>query len=321
MMTWSPRRMAAICGGLGALLASHGAMAQVALCSGSITPVAFGDVNPTLGGNTDAMGTLTVSCTGIGLLSGTATVCVGVDPGTGGGGPATSRTMKAGAAALTFGLYKDGGYSQPLGGAWSSVNDILPVTVTIPLLGSTTVTRPVYGRVPSQPGAAVGNYLSTLTVSTTNGLLNLGGNCTGLLTWAGTSRFNATARVQNTCKLAVKDLDFGAQGVLSGSLDRATTIDATCTAGTPYTIAIGQGLSGTTDPARRRMSKGAEGVTYGLYRDSGRSLPWGWTAGSNADAGIGAGSRQSIPVYGRAPAQATPSPGVYTDTVVVTLTY
>ena len=37
--------------------------------------------------------------------------------------------------------------------------------------------------------------------------------------------------------------------------------------------------------------------------------------------GTGTAATQSIPVYGRVPAQATPPPGTYSDTVVATVTY
>jgi spore coat protein U-like protein len=81
---------------------------------------------------------------------------------------------------------------------------------------------------------------------------------------------------------------------------------------------------GTTNaaPTARKMSKGAETVTYGLYKDTNRSQPWGdaTTPGSTV-AGTGTGAAQVLTVYGRVPPQTTPTPGTYTDTVVVTLTY
>lgn len=63
-------------------------------------------------------------------------------------------------------------------------------------------------------------------------------------------------------------------------------------------------------------------MTYGLYKDAARSQPWGdaTTPGSTV-AGAGNGLVQQLTVYGRVPPQTTPSPGTYTDTVVVTLTY
>jgi spore coat protein U-like protein len=68
------------------------------------------------------------------------------------------------------------------------------------------------------------------------------------------------------------------------------------------------------------MTLGPETITYGLYRDSARSLVWGSLAGSTVS-GSGNGTATAHPVYGRVPPQATPPPGTYSDTVVATVTY
>lgn len=79
--------------------------------------------------------------------------------------------------------------------------------------------------------------------------------------------------------------------------------------------------TGETDPAQRKMSKGSKLVTYGIYRDSGRSQPWGSTQGTNTASGTGSGTGQNFTAYGRVPVQTSPSPGNYADTVVTTITY
>ena len=61
-------------------------------------------------------------------------------------------------------------------------------------------------------------------------------------------------------------------------------------------------------------------VTYGLYHDAARSLPRGM-AGTDAAFGVGDATVQNLAVYGRIPAQSMPSPGLYADTVVVTVSY
>ena len=88
-----------------------------------------------------------------------------------------------------------------------------------------------------------------------------------------------------------------------------------------YSAALNGGNSAATDPTKRKMSKASETITYGLYRDSARSLPWGSTAGTDTVSGTGTGSNQLFTVYGRVAAQTTPSPGLYTDSVILTLTY
>jgi spore coat protein U-like protein len=62
-------------------------------------------------------------------------------------------------------------------------------------------------------------------------------------------------------------------------------------------------------------------TTYSVYRNSGHSQVWGNTTGTDTQSGTGTGSSQSLTVYGRVPSQTTPPPGIYTDTIVVTVTY
>jgi len=47
----------------------------------------------------------------------------------------------------------------------------------------------------------------------------------------------------------------------------------------------------------------------------------GNTVSTDTVAATGNGASQSYTVYGRVPAQTTPAPGTYTDTVTVTVTY
>lgn len=77
-----------------------------------------------------------------------------------------------------------------------------------------------------------------------------------------------------------------------------------------------------TSPTNRRMTLGGAAVVYGLYKDAGRSQPWGdgATPGSTV-AGTGTGAAKGYTVYGRVPPQTAPTPGTYSDTVVVTVTY
>jgi spore coat protein U-like protein len=89
--------------------------------------------------------------------------------------------------------------------------------------------------------------------------------------------------------------------------------------------------NGVNFSATRRMQQGASGnfIGYGIYTDSARTNLWTTasssttcTAANSCFLGTGNGSAQSITVYGRVPALGTgPAPGVYTDTVTMTVTY
>jgi spore coat protein U-like protein len=102
--------------------------------------------------------------------------------------------------------------------------------------------------------------------------------------------------------------------------DLLSTIGVQCSHALPYTVALDRGQTGATDPRQRKMLKGGEQVTYGLYRDAARSLPWGSTLGTTVSA-VGNTTVQNLTVYGRIPAQSTPSPGLDAHTVVVTVSY
>jgi hypothetical protein len=56
--------------------------------------------------------------------------------------------------------------------------------------------------------------------------------------------------------------------VLAANTDATTTVAPHCTNGTPYNIGLDGGLSGALNPTQRKMTKAAEFVLYGLYRDA-----------------------------------------------------
>ena len=147
-----------------------------------------------------------------------------------------------------------------------------------------------------------------------------GSDCTTSAGTAATASFNVNASVATNCLVTVQNIDFGTMGVLAASVDATGAVVATCTPGTTYSVTLNGGTTNSA-PTARKMTKGTETITYGLYKDSQRSQPWGDVTPGNSLAGTGNGLAQSLMVYGRVPPQTTPSPGTYTDTVVVTLTY
>src|SRR6202035_2666417 len=136
---------------------------------------------------------------------------------------------------------------------------------------------------------------------------------------ATTAPFTVTANNATNCAVSVSNLNFGSAGVLRAVLDATSSVTVTCTNAAPYTVALGGGLSGATNPAQRKMSQASATITYGLYQDSGRAVPWGDSVGVNTMAGTGSGLAQTFTVYGRVPVQNTPAPGTYSDTVVMTI--
>ncbi len=135
-----------------------------------------------------------------------------------------------------------------------------------------------------------------------------------------TTTFAVTAQVSSTCFITATALDFGPYtGVQT---DGESTVSATCSTGTPYTIGLTQGTgAGATVGSREMTGPGAEILDYTLAQDSGHTINWGDTIGTDTKAGTGTGAAQVFDVFGRIAAGQFVQAGSYSDTVTVTLTF
>jgi spore coat protein U-like protein len=60
---------------------------------------------------------------------------------------------------------------------------------------------------------------------------------------------------------------------------------------------------------------------YKLFSDSGHTINWGNTVGTDTVSKTGSGAAQTLTVYGQVPAGQYVTSGSYSDTITVTLTY
>ena len=290
-------------------------------CSFGPVTVNFGSVDVTANTVYDTPATLTVNCTGLVTMK----VCVSLGPGTGGATSAANRFLANGANTLRFVLFQNSA-AGPIWGSDTWAGAGAPsVAVNVPvLLGSGSATLNILARVyAGQQAVPAGTYTTTLSGGDAQmrfGALSGVLGC-DVLTGTFDGQLTVSATVPTTCRVSASDLDFGPAGPLTANVDGSTTVSPTCTSGTPYTVGLNGGLANATDPTQRKMSKGAESVMYGLFRDTARSQPFGNAIGTNTVGGTGSGLAQPIPVYGRVAPQATPSPGLYSDTIVATVTY
>jgi spore coat protein U-like protein len=137
------------------------------------------------------------------------------------------------------------------------------------------------------------------------------------------SPFTVQTTIEASCHLhVVQHLDFGTLAHLSKNVDASGRLSIECTKGTNYKLSLSAGNGAGATAVARKMT-GPEGLTiaYGLYRDANRTQTWGDNTSVDSFGGSGDGTPNLIPVYGRIAPQATPAPGTYKDTVVVTLTY
>lgn len=310
----------ALCALLGVL--PQRASAQT--CTASPSALSFGNVSPIGLSAVAATGTVSISCTWPAVtLTPSVQVCLNM-------GGTTPRALTIGANQLQYNLYQDAALSLPWG---STTLGTTPISVTLnkPVTGNTATTSVnFYGQItanqPTVPttGNASTTYSQTLSqTSLTYGFfLLLAPGCAALTTSAGSFGFTASATVVNNCLISATNVAFTSTGVLSSALNASGAITARCTNGDAYQIALSSGLSGSVAARQMQRTGGGGAVNYQLYTDAAHTSAWGdGTAGTTMATGTGSGNAVSITVYGRVPAQTTPMPGNYSDTITATISF
>ena len=135
-----------------------------------------------------------------------------------------------------------------------------------------------------------------------------------------TATFLVSTSVAATCTISTTPLAFGAYtGVLSQA---AATGTITCTNTTPYNVGLSAGqATGATVTSRKMTGPAGALLAYSLFSDAGRTVNWGVTIGTDTVALVGNGLGQTLTAYGQIPAGQFFAPGLYSDTVTVTVTY
>ncbi|MBN3833939.1 spore coat U domain-containing protein [Burkholderia sp. Ac-20344] len=295
-------------------------------CTATASDVSFGSVSPISNAPVTATGTVSITCTWAAVsLTPNVVVCLNL-------GGTSPRSLVNGSDAMQYDLYLDGGHSV----AWGSVySGTTPASVTLakPALGtSASATVTVYGQItgnqPTVPttGDSTTTYSQQFggnTTSLNTGFYLLGAPaCASLTTSSGTFPFSATANVVNNCNINATNVNFGTASLLSGTLAATGTITAQCTNGDAWKIALSGGNSSNVMARQMQRSSGGGTIGYGLYTDATHSVTWGdGTGGSATVTGVGTGTSQVVTVYGAVPAQTTPAPGSYSDTITATISF
>ena len=295
--------------GLSAVMPSSRAIAGCAASSGSVL---FGVVDVLPATAIDVTSSLSVTCSSV---TGQQRLCVSI--GRGSAGDAVSRQLVGSGGSIRFDLYEDAARTQ-LWGSWWSGWDTAGLQLDVP--GNGTYSINIYGRLfGSQQQAIPGSYNSTIA-----DVVMQWGTASGLPCPTGaaaTSNIVVTAKVSSSCAIGASTLDFGSVPSLNSAVPGATTLQVQCSNTVPYVVSLDGGTAGAADPSARKMTQASGRISYGLYQDPAHTQPWGNRAGVNTKSATGAGTSQPMAVYGLVPAQPTPSPGAYTDTIVATVTY
>jgi len=308
-------------------------------CTASMTDVAFGPVNPVAGTDYYANGTLSVTCTATLGSLGTAVapgvnICVNLEGGS--SGTIAARNLLNGTTSLPFNLYRDTTYAAASVWGSGSGGAAQPVTTSMAGLlglGTATQTFTVYGKIPAASLATVPTRNGSDTVYTADfsgagtiqyAFYNLLGTAASCKT--GTSvpfSFKATATVTNNCFISTSPLAFaGDNKVLSAAVRTTGSMGVLCTAGSPYQISLNGGSVANNTGARQMASAaGNDRIRYDISNTLDGPI-WGDGAnGTSMVSGTGSGVQQTLRIYGRVPAQKTPTPGDYKDTVTATLMF
>lgn len=134
------------------------------------------------------------------------------------------------------------------------------------------------------------------------------------------STLNVRVLVQSGCTLSSSTLDFGTYSSgQAADLNGFTQIAfSSCPQGR-LRFELDGGANGTAGGRRLADGRGSF-LSYALYRDSARTLPFGQGSDARAVTLPTPGSGR-VSVYGRIPGNQLVAPGTYTDTVVVVLTF
>ena len=299
--------------------------AKALTCSYSVSNTSFDSVDTLSGAAVDTTATVGINCSGSPLE--VVRLCPNLGAGTG-GATASARQTASGANKLNYQFFQNSARTTVWGSyLWSFSSRPPTLTLNLNALGSGSLTPTIYDRaLGGQSTAPTGSYLSSFSgtdaqLRYATCPLGVCPVCSASLPGSTNASFTTNATVPNNCLVSAQNVNFGTIGVLNANIDATGQLTVTCTPTTSYTVALNGGTTGSP-PASRKMSKGSEAVTYGLYKDAARSQVWGdaGTPGSTVP-GTGTGLAQNLAVYGRVLPQGTPSPGVYSDTVVVTVTY
>ena len=140
----------------------------------------------------------------------------------------------------------------------------------------------------------------------------------------------AVPAVAVTCSLQAPGLAFGAYNPLSSTpVDSASGVTVTC-AGAPgtsivYTLRLGPGGSGVFSERRMRSSE-QWALTYNLYTNPARTLVWGDGNGGSQIVSDGftlstPSASRVHPVHGRLFARQNVPPGIYVDTLILSVDF
>jgi spore coat protein U-like protein len=311
-------------------------------CSVAMTDVVFTPASTINTAGNAVTATARVTCTWDALNLGTGlalfpevSVCLGLGPGTN----ASSYTARnlynaASGVSIPYNLYRDAARTQP----WGSVAQGASINIAMSRGSGTGVASrftdvTIYGFIPYSSSIATtvptainstATYSASFAAATTmNYSFFLSGVQLCTLGGTGSFPFQVKADISSDCTITADPLSFGSAAVLSAPVRSTAAIRVLCSKGAAYQIALNGGAVANNVAGRQmqNLSNGSERISYSLSGSLDGPV-WGdGSAGTQTVGGTGTGSQGTVTIYGMVPAQSTPSPADYKDTVTATITF
>lgn len=156
----------------------------------------------------------------------------------------------------------------------------------------------------------------TFTVCAATGLLALAAPAT-----AGSAQavMPVTLTVTSTCSVSGAPMIFSMDSADTAALAQASVV-LECSPGVAFDIAMDAGVNAKGATRRMRDAAGNH-VAYEIYRDAAHRSRWGWQAGTDTMGGEAVkGGSLILTAYGELTSKPA-APGLYSDTVVVTVNF
>jgi len=138
-----------------------------------------------------------------------------------------------------------------------------------------------------------------------------------------TATLNVSVTAVPACAMTVTGIIFPNYYGLEVNANGDVTV--TCPVSISYQIALNAGQTNPIPASIRSVSNGSPtGIAYDLFQDGAYGIQWGddfLTFMASPLVDTGDGNAQTHTVYGRMFGGSVPTPGVYTDTVMVTLSW
>lgn len=314
-------------------------------CTATMQDVNFGNVDLLNPGTltTQAIATVTCKKSAARGTAQTFQVCLATDGGQGVAGQFTPRYMCPSGASCTpttanqfaYNMYIDASRSTIWGttGRGTQYREMLNTPVSFSATESVNATRTVnltvYARlITPLSNVPPGQYTASFAGSSTALAFGTGSSCGSLRDIR--FPFTVSATVVKNCNVnKPNNIDFGTVNPGDSNLAGSTSLDVTCTSGTPYNIGLkpsnnntagaGEMLpvtpgGGNTDriPYQLRSGSGANGAVWGNTATA--------TQTGNGVGGTGSGLLQNYNIYATVPS-ADYHYGDYQDTVTVQVNY